>query len=251
MKKVEFVCNLCSHENSVDEDSLGRERHGCLKCGSTGRHRETVYSFSKIRKRNARSRYEVIGLSDHAFIEKYFSELPKASYQNTYYDTEPMLDVTNPARKHHKAADLLINSDVLEHVMFPWQKALSGSFKILKPGGHLILTVPYKKNGISVEKYAHLASYEVSETGEVSGTNFNNEIVTVEDPIFHGGPGNTLEMRILSLAVILDALRECGFINIVVDDEDVSTFGIVRGDEVGVIVAQRPSFKNLFKLISH
>jgi hypothetical protein len=58
-------------------------------------------------------------------------------------------------------------------------------------------------------------------------------------------------MRILSLAVILDALRECGFINIVVDDEDVSTFGIVRGDEMGVIVAQRPSFKNLFKLISH
>ena len=124
--------------------------------------------------------------------------------------------------------------------MFPFEKAILGCFDILKPGGWLLLTTPYFKGASFVEKYPWMKSYEVSEGGVVTGSDGINETVVV-DPCFHGGPGNTLEMRIFSPEVLNLSLKQAGFENIRFLEEDVYEFGILRSvSKMGTIIARKP-----------
>jgi hypothetical protein len=84
-----------------------------------------------------------LGLSDATLIEDYLSGLRGVRYKNTFFDVRPRLDITNPSIFLRGSADILISSDVLEHVFFPVSKALDGHSTVLKRGGLLILTVPY------------------------------------------------------------------------------------------------------------
>jgi SAM-dependent methyltransferase len=161
-------------------------------------------------------------------------------YENTYFDKEPFLDVCNPPLDYMNYADILISSDVLEHVMFPFEKAILGSFDILKPGGWLLLTTPYFKGASFVENYPWMKSYLVSEDGVVTGNDGIDETVIV-DPIFHGGPGNTLEMRIFSPEILNLSLKQVGFENIKFLEEDINEFGILRSvSKMGTIIARKP-----------
>ena len=243
MSNTEFKCPLCLKMSTVLWETLLREGPSCLNCGSSVRMREIVSAFVGFVENQIASDALIIGLSDSEQIEQYFNERFSEKYQNTYLDTEPKLNVVDPNSYQENLADVVISSDVFEHVFFPLSDALVGCQRILKPGGFLITTMPWTTFEPSVEHYPWMVSYTVQKMSDgnfmVIGTDKSGSPRVVENPIFHGGPGNTLEMRFINLFVFQDELVKAGFrlISTLLDDEP--SYGIRRPEgRVGCIVAQ-------------
>ena len=55
----------------------------------------------------------------------------------------------------------------------------------------------------------------------------DGQVEEFPSPVFHGGPGTTLEMRLFSRDSLLRDLRAAGFREVRVADEGVPEFGIV------------------------
>ena len=183
---------------------------------------------------------KVLGLSDHAAIQKFVGSL-EVMYVNTFFDVEPQLDISNPSVNWQSFADVLISSDVMEHVMPPISKAFEGHYKVLRPGGRLILTTPYFHQSIYLEKYPHMSGYIVDEQANVFAHGHNYESLKIVDPVFHGGPGNTLEMRIFAPEIIREGLEVAGFEDIVFNEADIPENGIIRSaTNMGTITARKP-----------
>lgn len=175
-------------------------------------------------------------MSDHPLISRYCTE-QGFDYQNTYFDEAPVLDICNPTPNYLKTADVLITSDVLEHVMSPIGRALEGMRQVIRPNGLLILTCPYVLFGPSTEHYPWMSDYVVQPDGSVIGIDRLGGARAILDPCFHGGPGNTLEMRLLAIDVLVDELARAGFYRIQVLAEPVPHLGIFPTDGMGVILA--------------
>lgn len=238
-----WVCNLCNARNTRPFYSLEREGPSCGNCGSSVRQRQIVLQVLKISKLKASSRdLRLIGLSDSDQVSQYLSKKWPHSYSNTFYDTEPLLDITSPGIQWQETADILISSDVLEHVFHPIANALNGKKSVLKPGGKLILTVPYTFDEPNREHYPWMVSYEVfqakNKSWQVRARNALGDSVIVENPIFHGGPGNTLEMRLLSRAHLLEEVKKAGFKRVRLIESNNRRLGIRM--QMGVLVATKP-----------
>jgi SAM-dependent methyltransferase len=93
-----------------------------------------------FRKKNLR----IVGVSDGAPNERAFKDCFGNIYQNFEFHTEPFLDITNVDVSLQSTADIVTCSEVLEHVKPPIELAFAGLFKLLKPGGWLILSVPHR-----------------------------------------------------------------------------------------------------------
>lgn len=64
---------------------------------------------------------------------------------------------------------------------------------------------------------------------------------TDEKPIFHGGPGLTLELRMFSRQRIIDELTAAGFTDIVIHDENLPQHGINWGPFSRIVTARAPA----------
>jgi len=145
----------------------------------------------------------------------------KFSYQNTYYHKEPKLDISNPEISDNLVAssDFIISSEVFEHIAPPVQKAFQNTFKMLKPGGILILTVPYGTQSETVEHFPELYDFKIIEDNgsyRLENVTRSGEVEKFHDLVFHGGPGATLEMRIFAESALFQHLAEAGFEGITV-----------------------------------
>ena len=82
-----------------------------------------------------------IGLSD---AEAYAKPLAhKFDYENTFYHTDPRLDIADIDDSHVGRYDFVVASDVFEHVAPPVSRAFVNARRMLKPGGKFIFTVPF------------------------------------------------------------------------------------------------------------
>jgi hypothetical protein len=240
---IKFLCEFCNCHNHSRWGLLLREAPTCQGCGSSVRQREVIHAISEIMHEFS-GEVRIVGLSDAPQIEQYFSSNSSIRYTNTFFDAHPLLDISSPQPEWLGSADILISSDVFEHVFFPIRDSLLGCYKILKPKGHLVMTMPWNFRGPSVEHYPWMVSYKVveNEPGNftVVGTTKDGIEIKVDEPCFHGGPGNTLEMRKLSLDVIIDEIQSIGFTNVAVSLESIEKYGIRRADGVvGVITAKK------------
>lgn len=168
----------------------------------------------------------------------------KFNYTNTYFHQAPLLDVSMPICDRAATYDFVISSEVFEHVTPPVSRAFTGAYNLLKPGGHLILTVPFTNNPNTVEHFPDLHDYRIIQ--------FNEEYVLVnrardgrytlhENLIFHGGPGTTLEMRVFCEADLKRHLADAGFTDIQIFGEDVPEWGILHKHPWSLpILAKRP-----------
>jgi SAM-dependent methyltransferase len=231
-----FTCNVCGGVSTVPRAALDRESATCAACGSSVRYRAIVHALSTalfgtslpLAEFPERRDLRGVGLSDW---EGYTGLLAsKLGYRNTYYHAEPRLDLVDPPPELAGTLDFLVCSDVLEHVAPPVERAFRGAATLLAPGGVLVLTVPYGREGETVEHYPGLHEYAV--------VDFHGRPVVLdhaagggwrvfEDPVFHGGAGETLEMRIFSLPALLRHLEQAGFVDAVELAEDVERYGIV------------------------
>jgi len=217
----ESECNICGARSTVAIKVLGeREARSCMNCGSSVRFRSVVAALLGIIGENrkslksirARKSLRVLGCSDTRIYAEVLEE--KFDYLNTFYHTTPLLDLTNPSEEFIASADILVCSDVLEHVPPPVEIAVQGCFDVLRPGGSLVVSVPYTWDGSTVEHFPSLHRYEVVRRGDkhiLHNTTVDGASEVFHDLVFHGGPGSTLEMRVFSFSDLRDLLTAVGF----------------------------------------
>jgi SAM-dependent methyltransferase len=237
MTLIDYTCNVCAAANRSPVEELSRENPSCMSCRSTVRMREVAYLASlalfgaalPIPELPVRPHLRGVGLSDWwEYADRLAHHI---DYRNTWYHEEPRLDITDVPDGDAGTYDLVIATDVFEHVLPPVQRAFDGAARLLKPGGAFVFTVPWVPEGTTVEHYPDAVDYEVIELEDC----FEVDIVTADGsrrretaPCFHGGPGSTLEMRLFSLPDIKKHLAAAGFNSLRVLREDVREFGIVH-----------------------
>ena len=226
-----FRCNICGVEGAGRPADWGRETRSCATCGSTARMRSVIRLLAlELFQRNlalpdfpVHPEIKGLGLSDW---DGYAIPLKrKLGYENTFYHQEPRLDISNPDPAIQGTLDFLIASDVFEHVVPPVSRAFEGARKLLKPTGVLIFTAPYSLNPDDVEHYPELDRYKLARSmwgrRVLVNTTRDGRCQKFPDPVFHGGPGNTIEMRLFSEAGLLRSFRNAGFIPRIWNEPDL------------------------------
>jgi GT2 family glycosyltransferase len=248
--RVEFTCNVCGARAETAFAELGRERPSCYRCGSTVRMRSIVHVLSTelFGKSLALPNFPVdkdirgVGLSDSSvFADRVAAKL---GYVNTFYHQEPRLDITDVPDHMRGTLDFIVSSDVFEHVPPPVSRAFSNARRLLKPGGVLILTVPYSLQEQTIEHFPDLHDWKVIEREghyELHNQRSDGSLSTYDDLVFHGGPGQTLEMRLFSLEGIRRECRAAGLEPARVRNDTNLAFGVYWREFWSLpIVARRP-----------
>lgn len=213
-------CNVCGAACQTPVKQLEREKASCPKCQSTPRYRAVIHALSSelfgrslaLSDCPVRQDIRGFGLSDWIGYAARLQE--KFDYTNTFYHKEPYLDITAIDPALEGTLDFLISSEVFEHVPPPVSRAFEGAHRLLKPGGVLVLTVPYGLQEHTVEHFPDLHNFEiVTENGKtlLKNQTRDGQVQHFDDLVFHGGPGSTLEMRFFAQADLRAGLEQAGF----------------------------------------
>jgi predicted O-methyltransferase YrrM len=247
---LEFQCNVCGEQSRVRLADLQREIPSCGSCRSTPRLRAIISALSRelfgtsmpIHEFPVRRDLTGIGLSDWGGYASRLAE--KLSYTNTFFHTEPMLDITGVDRDLEGAYDFVISSEVFEHVVPPVSTAFENLLRLLRPGGVTVFTVPYGLGDTTVEHYPDLHSYEVVEDDGrpvVRNVTRDGRVEVFADPVFHGGPGETLELRQFCESDLVQHFRSAGFSSVEILSEPDLDYGVFWPEPYShVIVARAP-----------
>jgi SAM-dependent methyltransferase len=218
---LQYECNICGRPNAIDVAALERETRTCLGCGSTLRHRSVVAALSRklfagkslpLDQWKGVEGLKVTGVSDAELIARALGQ--KVSYTNTFFHQAPFLDVCAPAPEQLASCDVMICSDVLEHVPTPVERAFEGMRKVIRPGGFLLMTVPCTALEATAEHYPSLHEYRIIERGGkpvLVNRTADGRLEEFHDLVFHGGPGETLEMRSFAMNDLERRLSRAGF----------------------------------------
>lgn len=217
---LSYQCNICGSACKTRISELGREKPSCVFCGSTVRFRALMHLLSvelfgkslAIKDFPKTEGIVGIGMSDWT---GYASPLRKRiRYTNTFYHKEPKFDITDVPSSLEGTLDFVISSDVFEHVPPPVSLAFENTYKLLKPGGVFIFTVPYTKEAHTKEHFPELYEYKLIKEDKRYVLKNRKKDGTEEvfsNLIFHGGPGSTLEMRVFSEASLMEEFQKAGF----------------------------------------
>jgi SAM-dependent methyltransferase len=245
-----FACNLCGTPGVAETRGWPRDTATCPGCGSAARFRaladligrELFGSAAPLCTLPARPDLAGVGMSDPLPLAALLGR--KMAYRNTFYHCEPRLDVCAPAG-HAGRYDLVVCSEVLEHVPPPIEPAFAGLHELLRPGGLLVFSVPYRPGGETVEHFPGLHDYEISlRDGEhvLRNTTPDGRVEEHRDLVFHGGPGETLELRVFALPDLLARLDAAGFVDIRVRRDPNFAHGVWWPGAGGwPITARRPA----------
>lgn len=234
--RLTFICNICGTRCFEPLEGLQRERPSCHHCRSTVRQRSLIHLLSlhyfgqslALPGFPLRKDLRGVGTSDWDGFAVPLAQ--RLGYTNTYYHQPPKLDIINIPDDMTGTLDFLITSDVLEHVAPPVARAFVNIRRLLKPGGVLIITVPWVPDGETREHFPDLFEYEIGKSAfgkpVLTNTCRDGRKEEFSDLVFHGGAGETLEMRVFSKKGLLQQLESAGFVNIRVQGEDFLPHGI-------------------------
>lgn len=249
-----FQCNLCGALNKYD-DNMKRDESSCIGCGSTVRIRSLVLALSEciygisvpIQNFPVNKNIKGIGLSDWEPMATQLSYY--FDYTNTYYHQEPYLDITDVSKIEYNKYDFFISSDVFEHVSQPVYRAFEGSASLLKSGGLFVLTIPYHMGDKTEEHFPDLYKWSISKqngspvlinyTKEGKKQIYTDTVSYYKGLVFHGGDGQTLQMRHFGKGDIVQNLKNAGFIDIKFWDYPLSKFGICWQEPHSVLITAR------------
>ncbi|MBI4808476.1 MAG: methyltransferase domain-containing protein [Nitrosomonadales bacterium] len=246
---LRFRCNVCGRPARAPLSKITREQPTC-RCGSSVRLRALVHVLSLGLFGVSRAlpdfdrRPDIVGV-DMSGAATYAGRLAeKIGYTNTFLHKSPHLDITAPDPTWLGKCDFVISSDVLEHVAPPVSPAFRNMMLLLKPGGVLVFTVPYAKTGNTVEHFPALHDFHL-ETHDreriLVNVTAQGERQEFDHLVFHGGEGETLEMRVFSETAVLKELQQAGFEDIRIHKEPCLEFGIFWPQDWSLpISARRP-----------
>jgi SAM-dependent methyltransferase len=237
---LEFACNICGRANRAPESRLDREVGSCDGCQSTVRTRAVAQMISREMfgldlavpdfpvLRDVRG----MGISDSPDYAERLAA--KFTYRNTYYHKEPRFDILNIADSEWGTYDFVIASEVFEHVAAPANVPFENVFRLLKPGGLFFFTVPYTLAAKTTEHFPDLHDYRIVElAGHFVMVNRTRDgkIQVFEDLVFHGGGGETLELRVFTEDDLRSLMLNAGFRAVEVYGNNYAPFGIVREED--------------------
>ncbi len=247
---IAYRCNICGRNCRSSLAQLNREERTC-RCRSSVRLRSVIHLLSlELFGRSlalpdfpSRPDLKGIGLSDGVYHRRLARKL---GYVNTHYHKKPRLDITAaPDPSLEETLDFLISTEVFEHVAPPVSRAFENAYRLLKPGGVLILTVPYVPEGETLEHFPDLYRYAlIKRGGRQVLRNVTREGVeqVYENLVFHGGRGSTLEMRLFSRQGLLGELERAGFKPVRINSEPQMDFGIYWKEPWSLpVVARKPA----------
>ncbi|MGA2182751.1 MAG: methyltransferase domain-containing protein [Bryobacteraceae bacterium] len=232
---IRFHCNVCSAANTKSYEQMDREKPSCDHCDSNVRFRWIVHAVSEalgdrslpLKRFPVRKDISGLGLSDW---EGYAGPLARCfNYTNTFFHTEPRLDIGNLPEDRKGRYDFVIATEVLEHVVPPVDAALVNLCQLLKPNGIAFITVPWIGD-VTQEHYPDLFDYQIVQKNcrwQVHNRTRDGRMEVFEDPVFHGGPGTTLEMRLFSGADLVRRLEKAGFAKVEICRPTVREYGII------------------------
>jgi SAM-dependent methyltransferase len=231
--------NIRGRFTRIDARHIGRETTIDMDTGGSHIFRVLVYALTRglglhpvLSHTAGLQGLRGIGLSDNLCYARTLAR--HFDYTNTFFHKRPFLDICADPRGY-SALDFIVASEVFEHVPPPPAVAFRNSWRMLKPGGVLILSVPYADQiEHTVEHYPSLHRWQLrrrpASGGSVSDfyienvdTQGRHEIF--EKVAFHGGIGQTVEMRAFSKRHLLELATQNGFAAEIVT-EDVPLFGI-------------------------
>jgi SAM-dependent methyltransferase len=243
-----FTCNICGATCERPESGFGREVESCPVCRSTVRVRGLVALLSQelFGVALALPDFPVLkglrgfGMSDSPELAGRLAE--KFDYTNTFYHQAPKLDITEPSPGDFGRYDFIFSSEVMEHVPRPVERAFENLCRMLKADGLLLLTVPYKLGGETVEHFPELYQYSLAAPGGrtvLVNRRRDGSLEVFENLVFHGGDGSTLEMRVFSEESLCEVLRGAGFDAVQVASADVPEFGVEHAQTWSLPIAAR------------
>ena len=156
---LDFVCNVCGTLHCERVAKFHRELAACPVCGASARFRGMVAALGQVLHMPAQvplidwpERPDVrgLGMSDWPGYADVLAR--KMAYVNTHFDKPPYLDILQPAPQYLGVHDVVLSTDVLEHVLAPVQKAFDHLLALLKPGGWLVFSVPYTTFGANTQE---------------------------------------------------------------------------------------------------
>jgi SAM-dependent methyltransferase len=218
--ELSFRCNICGQVSAARPGDLERETSSCTTCRSTVRWRSVIRALSvELFGRSLglpdfpeRPDLVGIGMSDWNGYAVPLSQ--KLGYTNTFYHQKPFLDIMQIPDDLKGTFDFVISSDVFEHVPPPVSTAFANVRLLLKPGGVFIVTVPLGGGPTTIEHFPELHEYEIVTEGErrvLKNRTRDGREQVFDDLRFHGGPGETLELRFFSETSLLEELTKAGF----------------------------------------
>ncbi len=230
---IEYRCNICGGANRLERSQFHRELAVCRECGANARFRGIVQALAGflgeggvLREWPRRKHIAGVGMSDWPGYASLLGD--KFSYENTYYDRAPRLDIQNPSPEQLGRYDFVISSDVFEHILPPLQTGFDNLLALLKPGGCLVFSVPYSRSAQTVEHYPGLQDFEILDfRGQkvLVNRDATGALQAYDHLVFHGGEGATLEMRVFCENDVLDRLTRAGFKDVCVLDQPQLAIG--------------------------
>lgn len=227
---LDFKCNITGDNVSykISDISLGRE--GIAYQGGNSRIRSIIYMLSHklfgkslcLNEFPNLKHMKALGMSDNHLLASKLSNI--FDYMNTFYHTEPYLDIYNCSDYYDKS-DFIISSDVFEHLSpYPGLDiAFQNLYKILKKDGFIIFTVPFIYSDETKEHYPNLYDYKIIMKDNkyiMYNTTKDGKSEIFDNLIFHGGPGSTLEMRLFCQKDLINRFNKAGFKKITFLDID-------------------------------
>lgn len=185
-----------------------------------------------------------IGISDSPDYAERLAE--KFSYRNTFYHKEPRFDVVNLPESEIGQYDFLIASEVFEHVAPPVERAFENAFRLLKPDGLFFFTVPYTLDERTLEHFPQLNDYGIAQLSDrhvlVNRTPVGGFEV-FDGLVFHGGGGETLEIRRFTEQGLREQFAKAGFESLEIYGTNFGPHGIVRTENWSLpMTARKGSF---------
>ena len=243
-----FTCNVCGNDNLAPISSLQREEPSCSHCFSTVRMRGIIHALSitlfdsSMTIQEFPKRNDIVGKGMSDWDGYAIPLSRKLSYTNSYYHKKPKFDITNIEKEDEGSLDFLISSDVFEHVVPPVSIAFVNARKIIKPGGALILSVPFSLEAETKEHFHDLYDFKI--VGQKNDRKLINKgrdglVKEYTDLIFHGGDGATLEMRMFSEIGLLKELKQAGFTDIKIMGQPCFKYGIYWHDKWSLPIVAR------------
>ena len=259
---IEYRCNICGGKNQLESHQFNRERAICEKCGANARFRGIIHVLANLLEEGENTTLQEwpmrknifgIGMSDWPGYANLLKK--KFSYENTFFDHEPKLDIMNLTEKHLGRYDFVISTDVFEHILQPLQQGFDNLFRLLRPDGRLVFSVPYTRTAQTVEHYPGLRDYEILNFRGgriIVNRDEAGRLQVYDNLVFHGGEGATLEMRVFCETDVLSRLARSGFESIRVHDQPQLSIGYYWPEpkfpdwETGnyIISARRPATDN-------
>jgi SAM-dependent methyltransferase len=246
-----FVCNVCGASNCLPKVRLDREDGRCVKCQCYCRLRSIMYALTAhfspdemiLAAMAPRKDIRGIGCSDWGYV-RLLEE--KFDYINTFYDEAPRLDLLNVdwSLWRPESFDFITCTDVLEHVAPPIESAFQNMYRLLKPGGIAIITVPCLLNSGARECFPDLHDWRIETTKDkkrvLIDRGHNGALRQYDDLCFHGGVGLTLVFRNFSRQGVVESVEKAGFRLAKIYDQPVEPYGFPLGGGNIIHVAEKP-----------